>query len=298
MTHEEYKQMLALEAVGALGEADGATALASHLETCAQCRAELNELREAAAMLAYTVVPVAPPAHLRERTLAAIKSGVAPRLDASAATNDGFAGTTGRNREPLPRAGLWQLLAQRPALGFGAVAGVVLICVLGIAAALLWKRTNELNAEVARLNARAQVAQEELARERAEVARGRAELVRAHEIEEVFTTPGAPMTLLAGTNAAPGARARLVLDRQSGRAVLIAHALPPAPAGKAYQLWYISGGKPLPGGVFTTDAQGHATLQDRMPAEGLGATLFAVTLEPEGGVSAPTGDKYLLGSAS
>jgi anti-sigma-K factor RskA len=80
--------------------------------------------------------------------------------------------------------------------------------------------------------------------------------------------------------------------------VLLADNLPPAPAGKAYQLWFIVGDKPQPGTVFTPDATGHAEVRDQAPAAGRNATVFAVTLEPSGGVSAPTGDKYLLGAAS
>jgi anti-sigma-K factor RskA len=80
--------------------------------------------------------------------------------------------------------------------------------------------------------------------------------------------------------------------------MLMADNLPPAPAGKAYQLWFISGNKPVAGTVFTPDARGHAEVRDQAPAEGRDASIFAVTLEPSSGVSAPTGDKYLLGAAS
>jgi anti-sigma-K factor RskA len=126
------------------------------------------------------------------------------------------------------------------------------------------------------------------------------ELARQLEKQAPFASPESQAAVLAGTNVAPRARAMLAFDRKTGRAMLIANDLPPAPAGKAYQLWFIADGHVMPGGVFTPDARGHAEVRDQMPAEGLKApsAIFAVTLEPAGGVTAPTGEKYLLSQTS
>ena len=102
------------------------------------------------------------------------------------------------------------------------------------------------------------------------------------------------MAELAGTKEAPAAHGMLAVDSKSGHAILMAQGLPQAPAGKAYQLWFIAGTRPMPGKVFQTDAAGNAMLDDQLPAEALNAATFAVTLEPQGGVSAPTGPMYLL----
>jgi anti-sigma factor RsiW len=40
-----------------------------HLPTCIKCRDEVARMREAAAVLAYTVEPVEPPAELRRKVL-------------------------------------------------------------------------------------------------------------------------------------------------------------------------------------------------------------------------------------
>ena len=77
----------------------------------------------------------------------------------------------------------------------------------------------------------------------------------------------------------------------------MASGLPPAPAGKEYQLWLIADKGPVPGGTFKTGADGRARMSDRLPA-GVSKPIFAVTLEREGGESAPKGEMYLLGSAS
>ena len=88
----------------------------------------------------------------------------------------------------------------------------------------------------------------------------------------------------------------MLLDT-SGRAILMAKGLPAPPAGKAYQLWFIAGGKPLPGKVFTTDASGAGTLTDNVPSAAMNSPIFAITLEPAGGVPAPTGAIYLSSGA-
>ncbi len=76
----------------------------------------------------------------------------------------------------------------------------------------------------------------------------------------------------------------------------MATGLPPCPEGHAYQLWLIADNKPLPGGTFKTDAQGRARMSDRLPPDH-SAPAFAVTLEREGGVPAPQGDIFLVGTS-
>lgn len=156
-------------------------------------------------------------------------------------------------------------------------AGVVLV---GLVATLfvLWKQNREAGQELARLSAQVREAQQQLFQQR--------------EAIEIVAAPGTRMTELAGTKLMPEAHAMLAYDK-NGRAILMAKGLPPAPAGKAYQLWFIAGGKPMPGKVFTTDASGAGALKDQIPPEARKAAVFAVTLEPENGVQSPTGAMYL-----
>ncbi len=68
-SHEQWAESAAAYAIGALDESDRA-AFEQHLSACAMCRADIGEMREAAAMLAYSVAPKgAPRAELRERVL-------------------------------------------------------------------------------------------------------------------------------------------------------------------------------------------------------------------------------------
>ena len=121
-------------------------------------------------------------------------------------------------------------------------------------------------------------------------------MAQQREAIEIVNAPGARMSELAGTKEMPGAHGMVAYDK-NGRAILMAKGLPPPPAGKAYQLWFIAGGKPMPGKVFMTDASGTGTLTDNMPSAAMNAPIFAITLEPMGGVQTPTGAIYLSSGA-
>jgi anti-sigma-K factor RskA len=85
------------------------------------------------------------------------------------------------------------------------------------------------------------------------------------------------------------------MSRQTGL-VFTANALPALSADKAYQLWVIADGKPVSAGLVTPDSSGHAAQLFAMPPNLVAPQAVAVTIEPAGGVSAPTGDKVLVGA--
>jgi anti-sigma-K factor RskA len=336
MRHEDYKEMLALEAADAL-EAGERGALEEHLSSCAECRAELREMSDAASALAFTVAPVAPPAHLRSRlleqvhALAASTQAEASRAAAndSRATTDetrassevaGAAETAGAfesgatpparedsareektavrstpsafgvedARRALARLSLRQIFAARRSLAFGAGAAAVAFVLLGVTTLALWGRNTALQSEVVRLYERLHQSQDEMVRAHEQLARSR-------DVNDMLASPEASVMQLTGKEAAPRARAVVAYERSTGRAALLASGLPPAPAGRAYQLWLIAENKPMPGGTFKSDADGRARMSDRLPA-GISKPAFAVTLEREGGESAPKGEMFLLGS--
>jgi anti-sigma-K factor RskA len=119
------------------------------------------------------------------------------------------------------------------------------------------------------------------------------QLAEERETARFLASPDTATIVLAGTEQAPKARVKLAYDRRSGRALLFGYDVPPAPQGQSYQLWFIAGGKPLPGRVFEPDATGRGRWSEEVPLDGRGASVFAVTLEPAGGVTAPTGPMVL-----
>lgn len=258
MVHNVYKEMIPARALSALDQAE-ARALDNHLSECAECRMELQEWEATAAAMAVSANPQEPSPEVRERILIEI------REDLSAPQVIPFRSTT-RN--------LWSSFGS-----LGAMAAVVLLAVLIVGLIVLWRQN--------------QVAQEHLAGISRELETARKDLERQNEFFQLVRRPGAKMVELAGKNPAVGANGMLAYDL-SGQALLIANGLPSAPQGKEYQLWFIVEGRPpMPGKTFAPDNKGSATMKDSVPSMARSGAVFAVTLEPAGGVQLPTGEMYL-----
>ena len=113
----------------------------------------------------------------------------------------------------------------------------------------------------------------------------------------VLTAPDLARIDLAGQRAAPSASARAFWSRSNGL-VFTASNLPAPPPGRAYQLWVLTKQPaPISAGMLTLDANGRVNVTIDTPADLPAPVAMAVTLEPEGGVPSPTGDKYLVGLA-
>jgi anti-sigma-K factor RskA len=278
MTHEDYQGLLAASALSALN-AEDAREVDAHLEGCAVCGSELNEWEHTAAILALEANPVEPSPEVRARILTGIKS--VGQLG-NRSPDHIRAGSIKRENDSTvlpfePRKNVFSSLGT-----LGTIAASLIFLALVISLIALWRENRSSQAELAKLSAQIQDTKAELALDR--------------EALELLSSPGARMQELAGTNVAPGAHAMVAYD-QKGHAMLMAKALPAAPKGMAYQLWFIVGKKPMPGKVFTVDAAGNGTLEDQLPQPALGSPIFAITLEPESGMSSPTGAIYLSSKA-
>ena len=134
----------------------------------------------------------------------------------------------------------------------------------------------------------------ELARIERETQALRTDLAAEREVRALLEDPATRFVRLGGLPPSPQSEGRVAWHPRRG-GVFVAKALPPAPPGKAYELWAIAGGKPRPAGVFKVDASGVGVVKVP-PLEDAPVEVFAVTLEPEGGVPAPTGAMYLASS--
>ena len=332
MKHEEYREMLELVALDALGGED-VRALEAHLSTCDECRAELAELRDAAAMLVFYAEPVAPSAELTARILnvprATPRAERMPGLEVTEGGDEGKQSSASPGFAPEGQA--WRRRWSQPSR-LGAVAAALIVIVLVVALVVLWNRDRATRAEMARLASRNDEMQAELGRlaqRNDELQAGLARTSRHNEELQaelnrlpdrgtkqpgtvnrrepgVPATPGTPPEIiekdsrvveLTATGAAPRAHARLTYNRRTGVVELVVSGMPSLPAGKTYQLWLLVGGSPVSGGTFNTGPGGRAMLHGQLAADALEASAFAVTLEPAGGSNKPTGAKYLLGSA-
>jgi anti-sigma-K factor RskA len=111
----------------------------------------------------------------------------------------------------------------------------------------------------------------------------------------VLTAPDVTRVDLAGQPAAPTAAARAFWSRSRGL-VFTGTNLPQLPPGRTYQLWVVTAQAPISAGLLTPDSQGGVSGTFATPVDIPAPVAMAVTIEPAGGVPAPTGDKYLVGA--
>jgi anti-sigma-K factor RskA len=122
-------------------------------------------------------------------------------------------------------------------------------------------------------------------------------LADAQSALAVLVAPDVARIDLAGQPVAPLARARALWSRNRGMIFSVSN-LPTAPEGRVYQVWVVTANAPISAGLLIPDASGagsayFATSPDIPPP-----VAVAVTLEPAGGVPAPTGEQYLVGTPS
>ena len=93
-----------------------------------------------------------------------------------------------------------------------------------------------------------------------------------------------------------GPKGRVFVNPSVG-VLLIASNLPPAPAGKIYEMWVIpkaKDAKPVPAGLFQSEQDGTAMYLRKGAVDMASTAAFAVTLEPAGGVPQPTSQPLIV----
>jgi anti-sigma-K factor RskA len=168
----------------------------------------------------------------------------------------------------------WRVLAAAAAL-----AAVIVV----LDDARLRRQREDLRSQSAQLAGRLQSAETELAQR----------TLRARVLE----SDDVRMLILGGQGPQPDARGRVFWSARARRGVLVAGNLAALPTDRQYELWVFQKGKPVAAGVFDADPEGRVAFEstDFPEAE---AQNFAVTVEPRGGVPAPTGPIVLVGAGS
>jgi len=247
-----------LYALDALSPAERA-AFEAHLAVCPACAREVRALAPVVSALGANGDDAAPDPAVRRRLLAAV------RRSASRSSS-----TT---------------------LAWLATAAAVLAAIgLGIYATQLRARLASTEARLRAAIVRAEVSEQRVG-----------DLQRREDASAsmlaVMLAPDVARVELAGQPAAPSASARAYWSRARGLVIDAAH-LPPLPAGRTYQLWVLTAQPaPISAGLLRPDATGAASAVFNTPPDIPTPTAMAVTIEPEGGLPAPTGDKYLVGVA-
>lgn len=254
--HETFEELAAVYAVGAL-DGDDLARFEAHLASgCDPCTSTLREAREALARLAAGDTPAIPPAGVKTALLARVA-----------------ADSTRPQRAPSRR-GSWVPWA----VGTAVAAGIAALITFGAVASRYEAKLGQMARETAATRERLQQSEAAL-REQVAVYQGAVELLR---------DPATRVVDLRGAGPVPEASGRVIYNPGSGGHLFVAK-LPPAPSGKAYELWTLGGPAPKPAGVFKTDERGYAMHKIPPSSPTDPAKIFAVTVEPEAGVPAPTG---------
>nr|MDQ3071399.1 anti-sigma factor [Acidobacteriota bacterium] len=122
-----------------------------------------------------------------------------------------------------------------------------------------------------------------------------AELASQERSLAVLRAPDLIQFTLRGEPAQP-ALARAFWSHRHGM-IFTAEGLGALPSGRTYQLWVISKGTPISAGTFEI-AGGQARVVVATPASLTQVDAIAVTIEPAGGLSAPSTTPILVGTGA
>ena len=126
------------------------------------------------------------------------------------------------------------------------------------------------------------------------VAVARDSLAAQQQLVATLLAPDVNTAVLASKGRPP--TARVFWNPSRHRVVMAVFDLPPAPAGRIYQLWAIQTGKaPVSLGIFNTAPDGRLTTSLDVPPALVAFDVTAVTEEPAGGSPQPTQQPFLVG---
>jgi anti-sigma-K factor RskA len=255
MTHEEFDDLAPVYAVGAL-DGEDRVRFESHLATgCATCEASLRDTAEVLAGLAREEPRAIPPAHVKETLVRRVTESAPP------------------SRGRRAGSGPWRWLGAT-----AIVAGLLAAFTATVVAGRYEARLGLVARETAAIRAQLRSDQAALA----------AELATYREVVDLLRDPSTRVVTLSAQGPAPEAMARVVWSETKGGRLFVSKLTPP-PSGQVYELWTIGEGPPQAAGLLTLTPEGTANHRIEPPRPGAPVKGFAVSLEPAGGVPAPTG---------
>ncbi len=256
MSHPEQESVRDLAGAYALGALgpDEVREFERLLAGSAELQRDVAEYREVAALLGLGESGSGPAPDLRARVLATSRAS--------------SAGVTSLSRRKPPPA-TWAALA----------AGIAAVIALGAGIFSLRRDLRERDVALAQRDSTLAVQQQQLAERQA--------------LLETVLDPGVRVyQLTASGDPEPGIQ--LFWNQRRNQALINAYRLKPVPPGRAYQLWFIRDGKPVPSVTFTPK-NGSATVSGVKVPSGGKISAAAITVEPPSGSAQPTSPIVLSG---
>ncbi|HKF51465.1 MAG TPA: anti-sigma factor [Candidatus Acidoferrales bacterium] len=248
----------------ALGVIDGEECrdLRAHIASCAECAGNFAAAQGRVALFAFAAPPQNPSSGARERLLEKIRAEKASIAKTPS--------------EKLT------LSAARPAIRWWNSFWIPATAILAIATVLLWINDRRMDDQLQRMREAEQMFEGEMQHQRALVS-----LLAAGDTKAVS---------LSSTQKISNDWARVHYNSRMGM-VCYTGDLPAPPPHKEYEMWIVPMvGNPISAGAFMPASfnKGRACIA-KMP-EGVTCKSFAVTIEPMGGTSRPTGPEVLSGA--
>jgi len=282
LSHEEASSELAAVALDA-ENVEFADAVRAHASVCPECGPELAAMELAATLLAQMV----PSATMNPDRSAGIRSRLVTRARAERETHTAV--TEPRNQQeqnvlPISRPGR-------------SVAGSPVMKWMAIAATLLLAAST---AQLLRVTADRDGLREQLA------GRG-ADAVRADSLATALAETNAMIAAMGGrdvkvvsltSESAQQPAAQMFWNRASHDWTMVAAGLPAPRPGRTYQLWLITDDAQISAGTFEPDAQGKTVLRANYALDRNALRAIAISEEPDGGATAPSGPIVIAGTAA
>ena len=263
-----FTDLVAAHALGALDEEER-VGLERHLAAgCAECEPELVAMERVAEGIAASAPAVEPREEVRR---VVIEKATAPvpfrRPGAAAAAGSGI----------------------RRSWAIAASVALLLLAGWGV---LAQQRLQRAERDRVALAADLAAARAELSRTAAQLTRGEVERAALLRHFSVLGASRLQQVQLAALPPAPAANGRMFVAQGSGEALFSASGLPALPSNRTYQLWFIADGQPMSAGTFDVGpgGAGRVLVEAALPDGGI---VWAVTVEPAGGVPQPTGEMVL-----
>jgi anti-sigma-K factor RskA len=281
---EQGQELAALYALGALTQHE-ARAFESHLnEGCEICKVELEEFGRVVGALGSSAPAITPDSYLRNLLEARIeKESRLPKTESSGASP--VIAFPGKGKSAPASIAPTTPKTGRVWLPWAIAASLLIALAYSVAS---WQSDRQtLRASLIQNQDEAQQLKSKLDLESA----------RANEFAQINSALQSPQTsrvALTGQETAPSSAAMIYWDIQ-GRRWVVSADLPPAPAGKVYQLWFVTPDSKVSAGLIEPDDRGHGFAVIKVPQGVDNIAAAAITLEPKGGSEQPTLPIFALG---
>ncbi len=287
---EEVQERAALYALGALTQYE-ARSFEIHLrEGCPPCQTLVKHFEKIAEGLGYAAPEVEPAFYLRDILAARVEREPRSAEEVSAPRAE----IRSQLEIPLSRSLSFRSASPAPRRTFLPWAVAALFALAAALCFYAWTVAEKSEKQaVAEERGKTLAASTDADRLRGLLEADRSRFREFEQVNAALSSPGMQVLFLGPQT--PNAHAALAIfwDRQKSRCVVIGQ-LPPAPAGKDYQLWFLTPRSKISMGLIEPDASGHAFKGIDIPPVLTEIDAAAITIEPQGGSEQPTTRSFAL----